>query len=297
LVKKSGRKILFVVNPKAGNSDQDYLSKISGAADMHNFTYEIYKTTGEGDDKKIRNYINEFIPETIVAVGGDGTVNMVARELMGTNIKLGIIPAGSANGLAYNLGITENIRSAINIIMESPPQLMDVISINDKYICMHLSDIGLNARIVKRFEEEGSKGIIGYGKQLFKELFEGKTYFSFRLRLPGKLPMKLKAEMLVIANAKSYGTGAIINPKGNYNDGLFEVVVIKPYPWWFAVSLLFAFLTGKLHKIRYIKVFSTPEAFVSLSEPQDFQVDGEVVPKATELRIKIIPGALKVLGA
>jgi len=246
---------------------------------------------------KGRSYIIEYTPETVVAVGGDGTVNLVARELTGTGINLGIVPIVSANGLAYNLGIPENISAAIDIIMEAPAGPPDVISINEKYYCFHLSDVGINARIVKRFEEEGSKGLLGYAKQLFKELFEGKTSFSFLIKLPGKRPEKLKAEMLVIANAKRYGTSAIINPTGEYNDGRFEIIVIKPYPWWFVINLFYAFLTGSLDKMKYIRIFSVSEAFVDLMKPQEFQVDGEIVPEVSSLKIQVMPEALRVSGA
>lgn len=295
---KSTRKIFFVVNPKSGTDVQkDYVSIFSEASEKYDFRYKIYETKGEDDDKEIRNYIKEYVPETVVVVGGDGTINLVARELTGTGINLGIIPAGSANGLAHNLGIPENIGAAIEVIMEAPAGPLDVIRINEKYYCFHLSDVGINARIVKRFEEEGSKGIIGYGKQLFKELFEGKTSFSFLIKLPGKRPEKLKAEMLVIANAKRYGTSAVINPMGEYNDGRFEIIVIKPYPWWFVFNLIYAFLTGSLHKMKYIKIFSASEASVDLMKPQEFQIDGEIIPKVSSLEIQIMPKSLKVLGA
>ena len=295
---KSKRNIFFVVNPKAGtNAREDYLSIISEASEKYDFQYKIYETRGEDDDREILNYIKEYTPETVVAVGGDGTVNLVARELAGTGINLGIVPAGSANGLAYNLDIPGNIREAIDIIMKAPAEPLDVISINEKYYCLHLSDVGINARIVKRFEEEGSKGLFGYGKQLFKELLEGKTSFSLIIKLPGMRPKKLKAEMLVIANAKRYGTSAIISPGGEYNDGRFEIIVIKPYPWWFVFNLLYAFLTGRLDKMKYIRVFSVSEAFVNLMKPQEFQIDGEIVPEVSSLKIQIMPEALRVLGA
>jgi diacylglycerol kinase (ATP) len=293
----SGKKLLFVINPTAGLKRQDYFSAVRDAADDYGFQYLIYKTTGKNDGREIRRHIEDFNPVTVVAVGGDGTINLVAKELLGSRINLGIIPAGSANGLAYNLGIPDDFSEAMKIISVSAPEPFDVISINDKYYCLHLSDIGINARIVKRFEKEGDKGLIGYGRQLFKELFEDKTYFTLKLEVPGKFIRKLKAEMLVIANAESFGTGMIINPGASYNDGQFEIIIIRPYPWWFVFKLLFASVTGRFNKMKYIKVFSLKKAKVILSEPEEFQVDGEIIPDVSSLKIKIIPGALQVLGA
>jgi diacylglycerol kinase (ATP) len=296
VVSNSYKKVLFVINPKSGNY-HDYRPDISKAAEKFNFKRLIYLTRGKNDSKVISRHIKKFKPEAVISIGGDGTVNMVACELIGTGINLGIIPTGSANGLAYNLGIPEDFDAAMKKIFSSPPGPLDLISINDKYFCLHLCDIGINARIVKRFEEEGAKGLIGYGKQLFKELLEGKTYFSFFINMPGKIRKKYNAEMLVIANAKSFGTGATINPGGIYNDGRFEVVVIRPYPWWFVFNFLFALFTNKLHKMKYIKVFSLTEATITLPEPHECQVDGEILPEISSLKLKIIPNGLNVIGA
>lgn len=281
----------------SGNAlTDDYLSIISEAAEKFNFQWKVFETSGEGDPNKIRSQINDFEPQKVIAAGGDGTVNMVAVELLGTGIELGIIPSGSANGLAYNLGIPENFRRALKFNLKNPANPMDVIKINDRFYCLHLSDVGINARIVKRFEKEGSKGLIGYGKQLFKELMEGKTYFPFYIEIPGQRRRKMKTEMLVIANAKSFGTGAIINPTGIIDDGKFEIVIIRPYPWWFVFTFIFAAFTGSLHRMKYVKVYSTNKATISLPEPHECQVDGEVIPKTTSLKIEIMHHAIKVCG-
>lgn len=291
-------RILFVVNPSSGKGlRQDVETSISDFSAEFGFEFRIYRTTGKNDGEKIRRIIDEYQPERVIAAGGDGTVNIVAAELINSNIVLGIIPAGSANGLAYNLGIPDNFEAALRKNLRDEKKPVDVIRINKKHYCLHLGDIGLNARIVKRFEEEGAKGMTGYGKQLFKELFEGKTSFTFYLNIPGRRRRKMKAEMVVIANAKSFGTGAIINPAGKLSDGKFEIVVIRPYPWWFVFTFLYASFTGNLHKMRYVKVFSASEAEISLPEAQEFQIDGEVLPKTKKINVEILHNALKVIGA
>lgn len=294
----SKKRILFVINPKSGRGQrQDIDAVLSRFSAEYNFKYQIFRTTGENDSEEICRQMNEFKPATVIAAGGDGTINLVASLLINKEISLGIIPAGSANGLAYNLNIPENFEAALkkNLIDEARP--VDVIKLNEKYYCLHLADIGLNARIVKRFEKEGSKGMLGYGKQLFKELFEGKTSFAFYINIPGHRRRKMKAEMLVIANAKSFGTGAIINPTGNLNDGKFEIIIIRPYPWWFVFTFLYAAFTGHLHKMKYVKVFSASEAKISLPELQEFQIDGEVMQETKEINVEILHSALKITGA
>ncbi len=286
-----------MVNPNSGRGQRkDVDSILTRMCREEGVECSILKTRGEGDREEIRRIIGEFHPGTVVAVGGDGTVNMVATELIGRKINLGIIPAGSANGLAYNLGIPENIEPALKKIFQNAARPMDVIRINDKHYCLHLSDIGLNARIVKRFEKEGFRGMLGYGKQLFIELYQGKTWFTFYIQIPGHRRKKMKAEMLAIANAKSYGTGAIINPTGKTDDGKFEIIIIRPYPWWFVFTFIYAFFTGKLHKMKYAKVYSVTEAKITLPRPQEFQVDGEVLPEVSTLNVRIVPGGVNVIG-
>lgn len=294
----SKKRILFVVNPKSGRGQrQDADAVLSQFSEEYSFEYEIYRTTGENDSKEVSRRIKDFKPGTVVAAGGDGTVNLVATLLIKSDITLGVIPAGSANGLAYNLGIPENFEAALKKILNDEAKPIDVIKLNGKHFCLHLADIGLNARIVKRFEKEGSKGMLGYGKQLFKELFEGKTYFSFYIKLPEHRRRKMKAEMLVIANAKSFGTGAIINPTGRIDDGKFEIIIIRPYPWWFVFTFIYAAFAGKLHKMKYVKVYSASEALITLPKPQEFQIDGEVLPETSEVKVEILPEAIRIHGA
>jgi len=297
LKNNSTKRILFVVNPKSGKGQRKDIDLVlSRFSEEYSFVYKVYRTTGENDQEEISRQLVDFMPETVIAVGGDGTINMVATLLVNSEIKLGIIPAGSANGLAYNLEIPENFEEALKKNLSGHVHTIDVIRMNKKYHCFHLGDIGLNARIVKRFEKEGSKGLLGYAKQLFKELFEGKTYFSFYIEIPEHRRRKMKAEMLVIANAKSFGTGAIINPTGKLNDGKFEIVIIRPYPWWFVLTFLYSAFTGHLHKMKYVKIFSASEALITLPKSQEFQIDGEIIPETKEINVEILHNSLKLTG-
>lgn len=287
-------KILFVINPTSGTGKKtDYNKIITQYAGDYDFTYMIFTTTGDDDKNKIHRHIDEFQPEMVIAVGGDGTINIVASLLVGTNINLGIIPSGSANGLAYNLNLPTRFEEALKKNLEGPYKPIDVILINNQYYCLHLSDLGINARIVKRFEQEGSKGLLGYGKQLIKELFAAKSSFYFDLKTD-KEQKRTKAEMVVIANACCYGTGIEINPYSALDDGMFEVVIIKPYPWWFVFTFIYRSIRGNLHKLRYIDIFKTSYAEIEVERYQDFQIDGEFKNKTKSLKMEVVKHALKV---
>ena len=113
-------------------------------------------------------------PQKIVAVGGDGTVSLVAKQLLGSSIPLAILPGGSANGMATELNIPKDPSSALDIIVDGKEKKCDVLKINENNICIHLSDLGLNARIVKYFDKNTMRGMWGYARMLIKILVEGK---------------------------------------------------------------------------------------------------------------------------
>lgn len=287
--------LLFIVNPSSGPKMKKEMEPvIAGLLKGQDFTWEFLTTTGSGDADRIRNCLEELKPKTVVGVGGDGTLNLVAGQLIHTNIPLGIIPAGSANGLAYNLEIPSDVEKALHIILKNRTTAMDVLLLNNSHHCLHLADVGLNARVVKRFEKEGSKGIGGYAIQLLKELFTKNRSIKFQLKTPHN-PKEIKAEMLVISNAKSYGTGALINPEGKIDDGKFELVLLKPYPWWYIFRLLLSAFRGNLHRMENVKVISNNEMLIAFRQPQDIQVDGEIVEGLHTLKVKLLPGALKVI--
>jgi diacylglycerol kinase (ATP) len=286
------KRILFIVNPASG-SKRDIEPELLRFSKKYKFMWEVYYTEKTGPADKIRDKISSYKPDIVVAAGGDGTINHVASSIINSKVELGVIPAGSANGLAYNLGIPADFGEAMDFMLKSDARPLDVIQLNDDIYCFHLGDIGFNAEIVKRFEKEGSRGLLGYGRQMIKELFSKRKIFYFRLRT-ADLNKSFRSELLVIANARFFGTGAVINPAGILDDGKFEIIIIKPVPWWILFHLARMFIFGKIDNRKYIKVISAREAEIHFVVPQDMQVDGEITRGVEKLKIKMIPSAVRV---
>jgi diacylglycerol kinase (ATP) len=287
-------KILFIANPTSEKSDMKIIEKIiSEFAVQYKFSWEIYYTEKHGAGEKIQNMIGEFNPGLVIVAGGDGTINLVGKLLLNSPIEIGIIPAGSANGLAYNLEIPADFREALQKALEAQARPFDVIRINQKYLCLHLGDVGINAQTVKRFEQEKSKGIMGYGKHMVKELWAKKPAFSFYLSTEGH-KKRYTAEMLVLANAKAYGTGATINQYGKTDDGKFEIIIIQPYTWWRLFHLVRMLFIGKYHQLDFVKVLSASKADIQFSKPQDLQLDGEMIEAISALQAQILPSSLHI---
>lgn len=286
--------ILFVINPISGDIDKDEIqnSLIQYVRNI-GFLEKTYFTSGENDERQIKKLIKEFHPSIVVAVGGDGTCNLVARIIMDTNIVMGIIPLGSANGLSKELKIPKNIESSLEILGKGKKTKIDVLIINKSYISLHLSDIGTNARLVKKFEDDNVRGLFGYMKHIFSEVLFSKM-LHFKVILDGNTISK-KAHMVIIANASQYGTGAVVNPKGKIDDGIFEIVFIKPYTLWQLLKLIVPFFSGKLHKQDTVDVYPGRSATIINREKSIFQIDGEVIGNPEKVTVEIKHKSLNVL--
>lgn len=289
------RKILFVVNPVSGsNQKTDLLNDIAAACQKHRLHPHFFETTGKDDEQQLKAAISSADPYGVVAVGGDGTVNLVAGLLIDSPVKLGIIPTGSANGMAFEMNIPGSIDEAVAIIGADVSQRIDLLRINQKHLAIHLSDLGMNARIIKRFDQEEIRGFYGYARQFFKEL-KSPSYFRCTIACDGQQHQhKYKAVMIAMLNTHYFGTGAVVNPIGKINDGLFEIVVIKPYPWFYILHMLVAFFTGNIHRSRHVRIHSCQQAIIEMVSPQDLQVDGEPLGMVNRAELEVLPSAIDI---
>lgn len=280
------KKLLFVINPISGGIDKNGLRKmITKTCESHSQDYSFFDTTGKDDVTKLKHFITELKPTAVIACGGDGTVNLVAESIYDKELILGIIPMGSANGLATELNIPDNVETAIRLVLEGNALPIDILWINKKHMCLHLADVGLNAKLIRRFEKQPGRGKLGYARNLFETLFNSDA-IKYQFETETEC-FEEKAEMVVFANARKYGTGAIVNPEGKINDGNFEVCIFKPYPWYAIIKLTYMFFTGKLKRSPFVKIFSTPFIKVSSEMPEDLQIDGESHGKSKTFTVEV----------
>ncbi|RYG34181.1 MAG: diacylglycerol kinase family lipid kinase, partial [Chitinophagaceae bacterium] len=170
-------KVLFVINSKAGKNAPDWEDIISNYFTEKTIEAVFLKMSENFEAGNVRKDIDAFEGKIVVAVGGDGTVNMVAQILHGSDKLLGILPAGSANGMARELNIPIDPQKALSIIEKGAARWCDAILINNKDVCLHLSDIGLNAQLVKYFDEGKFRGQWGYARVILKALWYKQKIF------------------------------------------------------------------------------------------------------------------------
>ena len=282
--------IFFIINPiSGGKTKSDWESAIREYYKPLSQNPEFFFLTGTDDTDSIRHWIEKIKPKKVVAVGGDGTVSLVARQVIGKDIALGILPAGSANGMTRELGIPLTANEALEIIDKGTIKNADAIDVNN-HICLHLSDIGLNAQLIKHFEEGKVRGKLGYATKVIKTLWT-KSTMSLSINIRGK-EVTMKALMVVLANATKYGTGAVINPEGDLYDGQFEVVIMKKLA---LTELLKMWFKPQPFNPAKIRVYPATSVSIQTTRKVHFQVDGEYLGKVHRVDAKIITGQLKLI--
>jgi diacylglycerol kinase (ATP) len=284
-------KLLFVINPVSGaNNKTDWAAEIRQYFKDSPHELAIVLLSGKNDALTVYDKIKTWQPHKVIAVGGDGTIKLAAEQMVGTDIPLGIVPAGSANGLAAELKLPSGLKEALDVVMKGVVKKTDLIKINDREICIHLSDMGLNAKVVKYYAMGGVRGKWGYAKAILRVLWQ-RQLIKTELQINGQKLVRY-AFMIVLANSRTYGTGAIINPNGDIGDGKFEVVIVKELSVW---ELLKMMITHKPFDPRKIEILRTEEVSISIRRRAYFQVDGEYRGKLTLVRAKILPAAVGLI--
>lgn len=283
-------KYILVVNPISGDVDKsEIIAKITAFANEKCIEIIVFETSQNDDFNSLRDLYKKHNPERILIVGGDGTIKFVAESLEQEDVIFGIIPAGSANGLAVDLGLPSSIEENLEIVFNCYFIDIDMISINGKR-SIHLSDLGLNASLVKNYENSDTRGKWGYALQIITTLVEVDDPFSAAIEANGEL-INCEAAMIVIANSQKYGTGVTINPNGKMDDGKFEIVILKN----FDLVVFTKIVTGNMPvNDADVQIISTDSAMITAQKPVSFQIDGEYIGEETFLNIKILPSQMKI---
>ena len=282
---------LFVINPASGNRNIDYEAEIKKYMAGHEFKVQYFIMPLQCPIETIKEQIKKYMPDRVIATGGDGTLKLVAECLLNSNIPLGIIPGGSANGMAKELAIPLNVRAALDIIMAGHTMPVSMIRINDE-LCIHLSDIGFNAFVVKKFEAGKKRGMWGYIKASWQVL---RSHSKMHAKITvNKKIIERDASMIVVANATRYGSGAVINPVGRLDDDLFEVIIVKKISMRELFKMIF---THSNYDPQKTELFQTDRLQITSKHKAHFQVDGEYMGKTNHVEASILPNAINMIVA
>ncbi len=284
------KKCLIVLNPGSGSNKKDAVLKTYLIESLPDFFIEFYVTKGDGDFEFLEKTISRFKPEIVLIGGGDGTIRMVAPLLMHTEMRMGILPLGSANGLAKCLEISD-LDNALTIINFGKVIPMDVIKINEEY-CLHLADFGFNANLIKNFEEKERRGMVGYLTSSVTEIFKVDPKF-FEVIVDGNT-VRVESKMVVIANGNRYGTGAEINPGSKLSDGKFEIISINPATVDDHLKMSLALYNGSIKDLPNVTCWQTDHCIIKNVQGAGFQIDGDWIGQLQEIEVSVEHQALHV---
>ncbi len=285
-------KILIVVNPVSGTGKREKALKLIKERLSSQFEIKVVVTKFAGEATEIVLRYHKMGFHKIVAVGGDGTVNEVAKGVAGTDMAMGIIPTGSGNGLARHLHIPLNIAKAIEVINRGKIASIDHGTINGKlFFCT--SGVGFDALIGNKFAEAGTRGLSTYIKTTIREYFAFKPQ-RYSIDIDGK-HYDRDAFMVTFANASQYGNNAYIAPRADITDGLLDVVVVKRFPLIKSPYFAYQMFTKKLDKSRFVETFQAKELTLTRTQAGYVHFDGEPGKMGAQVKVAVVPSALNVI--
>ena len=286
------RKILFIVNPNAGKRISDRIIEIIRKEFPQNIYYQVVVWKDKDHFEEIAGLLKTQDYTDAVAVGGDGTVNYVARTILGTGINLGIVPIGSGNGLARSLGLSMSIEVVIRQIAEGRTVTIDNGVVNGiPFFCT--SGIGFDAHIGNLFASLTKRGLQGYVKITLREIFRYRAKY-YTLQFNGKT-IQRKAFLITVANAGQYGNDFYIAPQANLEDGQFHVVILRPFSVFQLFGLMTRILTKKAHLSRRIETYVTGKVIITREQEDPIHFDGDPAVTSREVIFENKPKSLNVI--
>ncbi|MCR4958469.1 MAG: YegS/Rv2252/BmrU family lipid kinase [Prevotella sp.] len=290
------RHILFIVNPISGTSSKKGFDKIVEKVISRDlFHYDIVRTAYSGHAAELAARSAAQGTDICVAVGGDGTVNEVARALVGTNTALGIVPCGSGNGLARHLCLPMSMKGALAIINQGQTDTFDYGIINDHpFFCT--CGMGFDAHVSLLFAQSGKRGLSTYAHMVLREgLKYGGDSYDVTFEDAGGETRHLEAFLIACANAAQYGNNTYIAPGASMQDGLLDVIIIEPIKGLGATRVLVDLFTRTLKNNHHVT--HTQARRLHIHRPTDGAVhfDGDPTVMGTDIDIRLVPRGLKAI--
>ena len=287
------KKAVFIINLISGTSDK---AAIPGLIDQYldktQFEYEIAVTQYAGHASEIAAKAKDDGVDVVVAIGGDGTVNEVARAIVHSSTALGIIPCGSGNGLARHLLLPLNVRKAIEVINRCEIRQLDYGIIND-YPFFCTCGMGFDAFVSMKFAEAGKRGPITYVENVLREGLKYKPETYTIEDENGTL--QYKAFLISCANASQYGNNAYIAPQASMSDGLMDVIIMEPFDVFEAPQISIEMFSKTLDKNSKIKTFRTRHLHIHRDKPGVIHYDGDPVMTGADIDVELKPKGINII--
>jgi diacylglycerol kinase (ATP) len=287
---------LLVINPKAGRRKKSPIADIKDVfTEQEEYTLDIHETTGPGDATVAARKASEEGYDLVIAAGGDGSIFEVSNGLIGTGTTLGVIPVGTENVLAREMGVPLDPRKACEFMLQQTPRVIDTGRIGDQhFVCF--AGIGFDAYVAHRLPAERKKrfGALAY---VFTSAEKLRPYHSvprhLKLTLDGEV-VEMDFLIMVISNIRTYGGRLIPAPEAVVDDGLLDVCVFPKGNYLKILQQMAAAKKGKHLALPGVRYFQASRIEVESDPPEQIQLDGDAWPGTTPFVVEAVPKSLKV---
>lgn len=288
------RTVLVIINPIAGVRPKDEIPKLVKQVlkKEDGFDVEIRFTEHAGHASELAKEAVDKGIDTVVAIGGDGTINETGRSLVGSSVKFGIVPMGSGNGLARHLQVPLDTMKSLECIRDGYSIKVDYGTVNG-HIFFCTAGVGFDAQVSAKFAESGSRGPLTYLK-CFGDLVADYTPTNYVIYTDdGRV--KEKAFLIAIGNASQWGNNAYITPHASMSDGLFDVTLVKRAPIMDIPKMAVQLFTRELDQNENVMSFRSSHLRIIMPHANAVHVDGEPMQMDGVLDIQMHPAQLTVI--
>ena len=268
--------IHFIVNPISGNGNNLLTPEtVSRVFNLDQFCFEIKETQKPKHATELTNASIIEGADIIVACGGDGTVNEIASCLVGSSVKLGVVPMGSGNGFAATLKIPKSIIGALNIIKESNNTQIDVGEINKNYFFSN-TGIGFDANVINNYSKTSQRKLTSYLRAFLLTFFNNPASHTLKITTESQ-SMKLKPFMVFASNSNEMGYDVSLTPKASTQDGVLDIIIVEPLNKLEIIYFAFLLLIKKPQRFKKAHYFLTKNTEITNLDKGGFlaQIDGE----------------------
>lgn len=287
-------KILFLINPVSGTRHKRYLpGMIDELIDKNIFDIEVVITKYKGEATEIvrQKLIDNY--RYFVAVGGDGTVNEIAKALINSQGILGIIPVGSGNGLARHLKIPLEPRKALQVINRLKYQAIDYGLINNNpFFCT--CGVGFDALIGEKFAQCKGRGLSNYVKTTISEYFNYKPEV-YQITIDNERTISQPAFLITFANASQYGNNAYIAPNADISDGKLDICILSPFKLFKAPGIGIQLFSKNIDKSRLMQSERASHILLERVSEGVVHFDGEPHRMGKQIEISLVNQGLNVI--
>lgn len=287
--------VAIIINPISGGARRDAARARAQVAlavvDQHGDPAEVFVTEGVGHARELAKAAVGRGARLVMAWGGDGTINEIASALAFDEVPLGIIPAGSGNGLARELGVDPRPERAIANALAAESRPMDLGEIDGRLFA-NIAGIGFDAHVASRFAVATRRGFLGYAGITARALT---SYVPSTYRITSDdQSREARAVLVTIANSAQFGNGALIAPGAKVDDGVLDLVVMEERSRVATVCQVPRLFNGTVRRIRGCTIRQVRRVTIEADHPMTFHVDGEPVSGGSRLVVRVHPGALRV---